>query len=97
MRVVFTAAADEEFEAARRWYEGERAGLGTQLVDEAARLPAVIASHPLRFRVVRSTLRRALVQRFPYAIYYRVVGDLVLVEGFLHGSRDPRVWTVRDA
>jgi hypothetical protein len=41
-------------------------------------------------------MRRALVRRFPYAIFYRVLGDTVIVEGFLQGSRDPRVWGARD-
>lgn len=96
MRVVFTAAADEELVAACTWYEQEREGLGDQLFTEVSRLLAVIAEHPLRFRVVRHSLRRALVARFPYAIYYRVLGDTVTVEGFLHGSRDPRIWIARD-
>ncbi|MFY9343371.1 MAG: type II toxin-antitoxin system RelE/ParE family toxin [Planctomycetota bacterium] len=68
MRVVFTAAADEEVESARAWYETERPGLGDELLAEAARLITVIADHPLHFRVVRHGLRRALVHRFPYAI-----------------------------
>ena len=96
MRVVFTAAADEDLESARAWYEQERPGLGSELFAEAARVLAVIANHPFRFRVVRHKLRRALVQRFPYAIYYRVHRKTVTVEGFFHGSRDPRTWMARD-
>ena len=78
MKVVFTAAADEELESARAWYERERRGLGTDLFSEVAHTVAVIAPHPLRFRVVRHTLRRALVHRSPYAIYYRVLGDTLI-------------------
>jgi len=96
MRVVFTAAADEELTAARAWHELETAGLGAQLFAEVARLVAVIDCHQLRFRVVRNTLRRALVMRFPCAIYSRVHGDTVTVEGVLHGSRDPQIWMARD-
>ena len=33
--------------------------------------------------------RRALVRRFPYAIYYEYAGGTVTVYGALHTSRDP--------
>lgn len=45
--------------------------------------------HPLRCRVVHATLRRALLPRFPYCIFYRVDQDHVVVLAALHGSRDP--------
>ena len=87
MRVVLTAAANEEPESARDWYERERAGLGGELFTETVRVLAMVAEHPLRYRVVRHHLRRALMQRFPYAIYYRVHANTV-VEAF--PPRQPR-------
>ncbi|MBL8724800.1 MAG: type II toxin-antitoxin system RelE/ParE family toxin [Planctomycetes bacterium] len=97
MKVRFTVAAAAEFVAACQWYEQERTGLGGQLFDATSRLLEGIVEHPLRYRIVRRSLRRALVTRFPYAVYYRVLDGAVVVEGFLHGSRDPAIWQVRDS
>jgi plasmid stabilization system protein ParE len=40
-------------------------------------------------------LRRALVTRFPYAVYFRVEGNTVVVVGVIHGKRHPRAWKAR--
>ena len=39
--------------------------------------------------------RRALVRRFPYAIYFRPVSDEVVVLAVMHGRRLPRRWRSR--
>lgn len=38
---------------------------------------------------LRSGIRRALVHRFPYAVYFAVEDDVVVVLAVLHASRDP--------
>ena len=48
--------------------------------------------HPLRCRVVHATVRRALLPRFPYCIFYRVDQDHVVVLAVLHGRRDTSDW-----
>jgi plasmid stabilization system protein ParE len=40
-------------------------------------------------------VRRALVRRFPYAIYYRVEPERIAVIAIHHGKRDPRHWQSR--
>ena len=39
--------------------------------------------------------RRAVVRRFPYGIYFRVLGDEIIVTGVIHGRRHPRRWQSR--
>ncbi len=39
--------------------------------------------------------RCALLRRFPYAIYYRVKRDRIVVIAVFHSSRDPREWQSR--
>ena len=47
------------------------------------------------YRVVYHDIRRALTRRFPYAVYYRIVGNEVVVLGILHTRRDPCEWQSR--
>ena len=77
------------------WYELQRAGLGGELETELSRTFAYITDMPHASRLVHRTLRRALVRRFPFSVYYSVTGDLIEVRAVLHYRRDPRTWLRR--
>jgi plasmid stabilization system protein ParE len=47
--------------------------------------------HALVYRDVR----KALVRRFPYAIFYRVRNARVVVLAVFHSKRDPNIWKSR--
>lgn len=42
---------------------------------------------------VHGEFRRRLLRRFPYAIYYRIEGNEIIVFGLFHCARDPRAIT----
>ncbi len=44
---------------------------------------------------VFQNLRRTLVRRFPYAVFYRVDEDQVTVVAVYHSRRDPWGWQSR--
>jgi plasmid stabilization system protein ParE len=44
---------------------------------------------------VRGRTRRALVHRFPYAVFSILDPDLIAVSAVMHGRRDPRRWQTR--
>ena len=50
---------------------------------------------PLAYPRVHGETRRAVVRRFPYAIYFRPVSDEVVVLAVMHGRRLPRRWRSR--
>jgi plasmid stabilization system protein ParE len=87
------AAAD--LDAASEWYEERRAGLGGEFLRAARATLAGIARAPEQFPVARSPIRRALVRRFPYAIYFFPEPGQTVVIGVLHVRRDPHVWQSR--
>ena len=93
--VVARPAAAAEIEAAHRWYEKERAGLGSEFLEAVDRLLRVIAEDPERFPLVHKDVRRALLQRFPYGIFYRIVSSQIVVIACFHGKRNPKVWRLR--
>ncbi len=94
-RVAFRPLADAEVREARRWYEERRSGLGAKFaaaVDEAG---ARITENPLAFPCVRGETTRAILRRFPYGLYFRVLRDEVIVLAVVHGRRHPRRWQLR--
>jgi plasmid stabilization system protein ParE len=95
VHVVFQPAATADVEAAYAWYEEQRRGLGGEFRAAIDAAVSTIERTPLAYPVIRRAVRRAVLRRFPYAIFYRVVGDVVVVEACIHGKRHPRVWRSR--
>lgn len=69
-RLVAEPAANADVEAAFVWYENERPGLGLDFLDELRAAYGRIVDGPLKYRDLRSGIRRALLRRFPYAVYF---------------------------
>jgi plasmid stabilization system protein ParE len=53
-----------------------------------------VAANPLAFQRAHGETRRAVLARFPYAIYFRVVGDEIVVLA-LHGRQHQSHWRAR--
>ena len=95
MQFIVRPAAAVDIDDAFLWYERQRPGLGQDFLSAAQTVIDAVAEHPLRCAVVLRNTRRALLRRFPYAIYYRVYEDIVVVVACMHGRRDPRRWRSR--
>jgi plasmid stabilization system protein ParE len=89
--VVFRPQAEQEALDVRRWYEARRAGLGDEFGAEVDAAIVRIAENPLLFPRVRGETRRAVLNRFPYALYFRVAAEMVVVLA-VHGRQDPSHW-----
>lgn len=79
MRVRFRAEAAADVSLAREWYEGKSPGLGDAFVDSLEETVELVAGLPEAFPEIAVGLRRALLSRFPYALYYRLNGGVIEV------------------
>lgn len=94
-RIVLTDAAKADIESAHRWYAELDTALGAAFLAELKFRLDRIAPAPQRFPIVHRSLRKALLRRFPYAVYFRDRGDWIEVTACFHASRDPAGWRVR--
>jgi len=94
-RLVVRAAGEADVLDAAQWYEQRSPGLGTEFLRAVDVTLAEIARMPERFPLVYHESRRALLRRFPYAVYFVVSPDLVSVVACMHAHRDPRRWEER--
>ena len=92
---IFRPAAAADVEDAFLWYESQRPGLGDEYLDEIALVLRAIADHPNRFPVLHRGTQRALLHRFPYALFYRVIDEQIIIVACMHGKRNPEHWQVR--
>ena len=94
-RLVAEPRADLDVAAAYHWYETERTGLGLEFLGHLSKTYDRIGADPLRYRELEFGIRRALLPRFPYAVYFAVEPDVVVILAVLHVSRDPAEWQRR--
>lgn len=95
LSIAFRRAAESEFVDAAVWYDQRRAGLGAEFVYEIEQALASAASSPQRYPVVFGEIRRTVTRRFPFAIYFRVRSDVLVVLAVFHGRRNPAIWQRR--
>ena len=93
-RVVFRPEAEDEALEVREWYETRREGLGREFGVAVGALVARIAASPMAFQCAHGETRRAVLVRFPYAIYFRILDETILIQA-VHGRQDPSRWQSR--
>lgn len=93
--VIFTQAARAELIDAQDWYEAEAAGLGPRFREAVDALTRRMIANPRQFPIVFKKVRRALLHRFPYSLFFVIEDDTLLVIACFHASRDPAQWQGR--
>jgi len=92
---ILRPRAEHDIQSVFDWYESQRPRLGEEfLVALRARLETVRA-HPEACPVVYRGIRRAVVPRFPYLIFYVARPERVAVLAVVHHARNPAVWPRR--
>lgn len=89
--VSFEREATEDALEAYDWYERQRPGLGARFRDALDSAIRRIAEAPTTYPIIRRNVRRVVVHRFPYAVYYRVYPEGISVIAVFHGKRNPRI------
>ncbi len=83
-----------QIDDAAEWYAAQSPPLGDALIDEIDLFLERIVESPRRYPVVhvKHRVRRAVLSRFPYVIYFIEKADHLRVISIIHGSRSPQNW-----
>jgi hypothetical protein len=89
-----------ELRAAAIWYDEQRPGLGDELVERVSSTLTRVEEHPASFPVWTGTanavpIRKALIDRFPYALAFQTPEDRTFVLAFANTRRRPLYWLKR--
>lgn len=95
MRLIYHPDAEAELLEAVRGYEAKSQGLGDRFLREFDAAVASVLESPQRWRVLEADVRRFLMRRFPFGIYYRIEGDDLRILVIKHHSRHPAYWKYR--
>ena len=78
------------------YYETQRAGLGASYLAEFESLLELVCEAPNRYPVQRDpNIRRAMLRRFPFTVFFRESEDAVEVLAVAHHRRRPSYWLGR--
>ena len=92
--IIFRPLADADALEAKAWYAGRSAEAAERFVEALRTTVLLISEHPYAFPLIANETRRAVLRRFPYAVYYRVT-ELAVIVLAVHGRQDPVQWQSR--
>jgi len=94
-RFVLRPRAERDIQSTFEWYESQRSGLGDEFLASLRERLETVRSFPEAFPVLYRDVRRAVVSRFPYVVFYIAQPTRVAVLAVVHQSRNPATWPRR--
>jgi len=91
----FREEAEMDLADAASWYEFQQQGLGDEFLNELLSTIQSVEKHPFGFPIVHRDVRRALIKRFPFGVFYRVESEFIVIFAVMHASRHPLRWQSR--
>src|SRR5690606_35338860 len=93
MRIEVDEAAMAEFRDATGWYvENYGAWPARRFVAEVRRVMAGVVENPRMWPEYEPGIRRALLTKFPYSLFYEIDEDRIRVFAIAHQRREPGYW-----
>jgi plasmid stabilization system protein ParE len=85
--IVFTSTAGRQVAQILDWYVRARPGLAREFLDEIRACLVRVGRHPQAFPAIAPPVRRALLRKFPYAIWYDPTPKAIIVRAVRHQAR----------
>jgi toxin ParE1/3/4 len=90
VRIEYHPAVEGELRQIRDYYNQSSAGLGNDFIAAFEKQVLEIARQPGRWMIIARDLRRCLMRRFPYIIYFRQVDpETIRITVVKHSRRHP--------
>jgi len=93
--IIVRPEAALEVEEAYRWYEERSEGLGLEFLRVADACLSSVQRNPEGYPVVHERVCRALLRKFPYALFYLADEHRIVVIACFHIRRSPADWQRR--
>jgi toxin ParE1/3/4 len=94
-RLKFSSRAVREVGEAYAWYESQSVGLGSEFEVAFELQIKRLEQVPLLYTEVLPSVRRTLLPRFPYGVFFIVREDLVHILAVIHTARNPKRWPAK--
>lgn len=92
MKLKILELASFEIEDTKQYYNLQQAKLGDRFKKDVQKSIDNIVLSPKLYPQVENSMRRCLLHRFPYGIFYAIDDDTVVVLSVAHQRREPYYW-----
>ena len=72
----------------KKWYRAKKTGLEKDFTNELKINITLIKQNPLLFQLRYNIFRAAILNRFPYLVYYSFENDIVYIHAVLAAKQD---------
>ena len=84
-----------DIKAAYDWYESQRIGLGEDFLLTLEESYSKITRTPKVYQLIYKTVRRKLLRRFPYGVFFVLKDDEIIIIAIMHTRRKLSDWNER--
>ncbi|MDL1982777.1 MAG: type II toxin-antitoxin system RelE/ParE family toxin [Deltaproteobacteria bacterium] len=95
MKVRFVFPANIEFDEAVRYYDHQLPGLGFRFFQQVDAAIERIRFMPEAWTKIDHRTRRCILKGFPYALFYAIEKDDILITAVAHLHREPEYYRNR--
>ncbi len=94
-KLIINPFAEQELKDATEWYNLQQENLGGDFLQEIDKTITRITENPFQFPKERKQIRKAIVKRFPYLLFFYVDDLIINVFAVFNTSRNPMIWKSR--
>ncbi len=87
--------AQNDLEEAVIWYEEQRKNLGEEFSEEVYLKIEFINQNPKLYQVAFNNIRSAVLDQFPFIIFYFMKNKFIHIIAIIHQSRNPNIVKIR--
>lgn len=89
--LIIRPEAEQDLNETFKWYEDKRKGLGYDFLLRVEAGLKFIEKNPKVFSTIYKGVRRYIIKRFPYKIFYHVDDSKIIILAVLYSGRDPEL------
>lgn len=92
LNIKISSFAYKEIEESKEYYNLQKDGLGLDFKSDVFSAVNNIASYPTLYPIISNEIRRCLLHRFPFSIFYSIRQNTIIILSVAHQHRTPRKW-----
>lgn len=94
-KIEISRFAFDEIEESKKYYNLQKSDFGLDFKGDVFNAINNIASYPNLYPIIDVDIRRCLLHRFPFSIFYTIKQDTVVILTVAHQHRKPNYWADR--
>lgn len=94
-KIELSSEAEDDFEKSYEFYAEENEKVADNYFKQVDNSLKKISKSPLTYPKAHRNIRKYVIKKFPFVIYYKVTELIVRVVAIFHTSRNPEIWKNR--